>query len=169
LRAAIEQANATLGTDTINFAIPGTGVKTIQVGASVPSNGHLPTITEQLSIDGYTQTGAHPNTLAVGNDASPKAVLEGSQAGSGRDGLEIDRASSCLIKRLVINGFSNAGIDVLSEFFAPTVGTRIVGNFIGTDASGTLDKGNGSDGVSVFSPDISQTVVGEPRPARATS
>ena len=29
LRAAIQQANATAGADTINFAIPGTGVKTI--------------------------------------------------------------------------------------------------------------------------------------------
>src|SRR5215218_3614824 len=29
LRAAIQQANATSGADTINFAIPGTGVQTI--------------------------------------------------------------------------------------------------------------------------------------------
>src|SRR4051812_32366246 len=34
LRAAIGQANATPGADTINSAIPGTGVKTIAVGAT---------------------------------------------------------------------------------------------------------------------------------------
>ena len=34
LRAAIGQANATFGADAINFAIPGTGVKTISVGAT---------------------------------------------------------------------------------------------------------------------------------------
>jgi hypothetical protein len=31
---------------------------------------------------------------------------------------------------------------------------------VGTDPTGTLDKGNGDDGVSVFASDISQTVVG---------
>jgi hypothetical protein len=33
LRAAIDQANAAAGADTINFAIPGTGVKTIVVNS----------------------------------------------------------------------------------------------------------------------------------------
>jgi len=159
LRAAIEQANATAGADTINFAIPGTGVKTISPASD------LPNITDQVSIDGYTQTGATPNTRAVGNDASLKVVLDGTEAGSGRDGLSIDSASNSLIKGLVINSFSNSGIDVYTNSFAPTVGTRIQGNFLGTDASGTLDKGNGNDGVSVFSPDISQTVVGGTTPA----
>src|SRR5918993_1357995 len=52
LRAAIQQANATSGADTINFNIPGTGVKTINVSAT--GFGSLPPITEQVSINGYT-------------------------------------------------------------------------------------------------------------------
>jgi len=68
LRAAIEEANSTSGAETINFDIPGTGVKTIVVNAS--GLGALPPITGQVTIDGYTQTGAHANTKAVGNDAS---------------------------------------------------------------------------------------------------
>src|SRR5438034_657839 len=40
------------GTDTINFAIPGAGVHTIS-----PATG-LPTITDPIVIDGYTQSGA---------------------------------------------------------------------------------------------------------------
>ena len=52
LRAAIEEANFTSGADTINFAIPGTGVKTINVGST--GLGDLPTITEQVTINGYT-------------------------------------------------------------------------------------------------------------------
>src|SRR5215203_3674583 len=105
LRAAIEQANATPGADTIHFDIPGTGVKTIHVNSR--DLGALPTITEQVTIDGYTQTDAHPNTKAVGNDAALKVVLDGSSVSS-NDGLRIDSASNSLIKGLVINSFGRA-------------------------------------------------------------
>jgi hypothetical protein len=85
--AAEDQANVTFGADAINFAIPGTGVKTIAVGAT--GLGALPAITDSVSIDGYTQPGASPNTKAVGNDAALKIQLAGSSAGSGADGLRI--------------------------------------------------------------------------------
>ena len=58
LRAAIQQANATAGADTINFAIPGTGVKTIVVNSQ--GFGTLPAVTDPVTINGYTQTGASP-------------------------------------------------------------------------------------------------------------
>ncbi len=163
LRAAIGQANATLGADAINFNIPGTGVKTIAVNSQ--GFGALPAITEQVSIDGYTQPGSSPNTKAVGDDAALKVVLDGSAAGSGADGLRIEGASNSAIKGLVINRFSSDGIDVLGGGASGTVGTRVEGNFIGTDPTGTLDRGNGQDGVSVFAQDVSQTVVGGTTPA----
>src|SRR5437762_1056803 len=47
LRAAIEQANATAGTDTINFSI-GTGTKTIVLTSD------LPILTDPVIIDGTT-------------------------------------------------------------------------------------------------------------------
>jgi CSLREA domain-containing protein len=163
LRAAIQQANATAGPDAVNFNIPGTGVKTIAVGAT--GLGPLPAITDPVTINGYTQPGAHPNTKAVGNDAALKVVLDGSAAASGADGLRIEGASNSAIKGLVINRFSSDGIDVLGGGAAGTVGTRVEGNFIGTDPTGTLDRGNAGDGVSVFAPDVSQTVVGGTTPA----
>ena len=101
--------------------------------------GALPTIKEQVTIDGYTQTGAHPNTKTVGNDAALKVVLDGTNVGG--SGLQINSASNSVIKGLVINSFGNTGIEIIGT---TTVGTRIEGNFIGTDASGTLDKGNAS-------------------------
>jgi CSLREA domain-containing protein len=58
LRAAIQQANATPGADAINFNIPGTGVKTINVGAT--GFGELPAITDPVTINGYTQPGSSP-------------------------------------------------------------------------------------------------------------
>ncbi|TMB81501.1 MAG: hypothetical protein E6J39_10770, partial [Chloroflexi bacterium] len=52
LRQAILDANASLGTDTIAFNIPGPGAHTIQPITS------LPTVMEPVVIDGTTQPGA---------------------------------------------------------------------------------------------------------------
>jgi CSLREA domain-containing protein len=154
LRAAIGQANATAGADTIRFAIPGTtGVKTISP-ASV-----LPGITEQVTIDGYTQAGAHPNTKAVGNDAVLKIQLNGTNVSS--DGLVISNSSSSVIKGLVINRFGGAGIYILGD----SVGNHIEGNFIGTNPAGTLDRGNGATGVSIYDGPTREIVVGGTTPA----
>jgi hypothetical protein len=156
LRAAIQQANATTGADAINFNIAGTGVKTIVVGAT--GLGALPAITEQVTIDGYTQPGSSPNTRAVGNDAALKIVLDGTNASG--SGLEIENASNSVIKGLVINNFGGSAIDILGD----SVGTRVEGNFLGTDPTGTLDRGNFNDGVEMFD-GPRQTVIGGTTPA----
>jgi CSLREA domain-containing protein len=99
LRAAIEQANATPGADVINFDIPddlGIGVKTINVGAT--DNGELPTITDQVSINGYSQPGASPNTLARGTNANLLIELNGTDA-TGAYGLEIGAGGSAPVAR----------------------------------------------------------------------
>src|ERR1041384_977469 len=64
LRQAILDANANVGTDTIDFDIPGTGVHTISL-----TTGALPDITEAVTIDGYSQPGSSENTLANGDNA----------------------------------------------------------------------------------------------------
>src|SRR6516165_442617 len=51
------------GPDTIAFHIPGAGVRTIHLTSA------LPTITEPVVIDGYTQPGSSANTLADGDNA----------------------------------------------------------------------------------------------------
>src|SRR5687768_11223100 len=56
LRDCITQANANAGADQIWFNIPGAGVHTISPSAA------LPAITDGLSILGYTQGAATPNT-----------------------------------------------------------------------------------------------------------
>ncbi|MDQ3546245.1 MAG: CSLREA domain-containing protein [Verrucomicrobiota bacterium] len=71
LREAIDAANANPGADIINFSIFGAGVKTI-----TPTSA-LPTITEAVTIDGYTQPGAAENTLATGNNAVLLVELNG--------------------------------------------------------------------------------------------
>ena len=56
LRQAITDANANPGADTIAFNITGSGVHTISPASA------LPTITEALTINGYSQPGASANT-----------------------------------------------------------------------------------------------------------
>src|SRR4051812_35214114 len=62
LRWAITNANATVGTNTIAFNIPGNGVKIIS-----PATQYA-TIANPVVIDGYTQPGSAPNTLPNGNN-----------------------------------------------------------------------------------------------------
>ncbi len=142
LRAAIQQANHTSGErDTIKFNISGSGVQTI-----APTSP-LPTITDPVVIDGYSQPGASPNTLASGGtNANLLIELNGANAGSQADGLKIDPSNhNTSVKGLVINRFSGSGINATRHDTAYAV--YVTGNFIGTDASGTIDRGNGT-GVS---------------------
>jgi len=146
LPAAIEQANATPGADTIKFNIPGTGVKTIS-----PLE-ELPNIKEAVTIDGYSQPGSSPNTLAKGTNAKLLIELDGSNIDAFADGLDIN-ASNVTVRGLVINSFNgdpddafdDAGIEIIGDL----TGVKIEGNFIGTDATGQVDRGNGSDGVTI--------------------
>jgi parallel beta-helix repeat protein len=142
LRQAITDANATSGADVINFDIPGTGVHNIAPATE------LPTITDPVTINGYSQAGATPNTKAVGSDAVLKIELSGQSAGAGAIGLRVESANSTIVG-LVINRWGQ-GIRVNGPDGA---GVKVVGNFIGTDASGTQDLGNSSYGMFIdYSP-----------------
>jgi len=112
-----------------------------------------------VTIDGYTQPGASPNTLAKGTNAVLKVELDGINAGFS-DGLKISGGGAgSIIKGLVINNFNGDGISVEegSDF------DRIEGNFIGTDTSGTVAKKNPGDGVIILH--ASNTTVGGNSPA----
>lgn len=156
LRAAIQESNDTPGADTIRFDIPGDGVQTIAPASP------LDAIRETVTINGYTQPGASPNTLTRGNDAQLLIELDGTSAGgSFANGLTIEDARLCVVRGLVINRFGGRGIDVFNST-STDADHRIEGNFIGTDASGTRDLGNGDAGVRV---DASGNTIGGTSPA----
>ncbi len=138
LREAINAANDTTDQDAITFNIPASdpGYDPITEVLAITPNSALPTITEQVTIDGYTQPGAVENNLARGTNASLAVELDGSNLAPGDPGLNI-QAPNCLVKGLVINRFNSSGIYILAER-----GTRIEGNFIGTDPSGTSARPN---------------------------
>jgi titin len=157
LRQAILNANVSPDLDTIAFNIPGAGPHTIQPLLA------LPTITEPVIIDGYTEPGASPNTNGpgLGSNAVLKIELDGSNAGAGASGLHITGGSTT-IKGLVINrfgaGFFAAGINVEGNG-----GNAIEGNFIGTDATGTATLGNSGAGVRIAT--SSNNTIGDTSPA----
>ncbi|MFN8708700.1 MAG: DUF4347 domain-containing protein, partial [Planctomyces sp.] len=97
LRQAILDANANAGQDTIVFSIAGTGTQVINVLSA------LPTITDQLTIDGTTQAGY------VAGSFRP-VVLDGNNLDA--SGLTLGVGSDgSIIQGLVIREFSDAGIN----------------------------------------------------------
>ncbi len=160
LRAAIQQANVSEAGDTIVFDIPtsafGVGGGCSRTGAcTISPKSPLPAIIDPTVIDGYTQRGASPNTLAKGTNAVLKIELNGSGAGAA-SGLKFFGDGS--VRGLAINRFSGSGV-VLG-----TGRSTIAGNFIGTNLSGTQDLGNGGAGVSVngagFGASFTVTTIG---------
>jgi CSLREA domain-containing protein len=126
LRAAIQQANATPGADTVNFQI-GSGVQTIAPGSP------LPTVTDPVIIDGTTQPGFA---------GAPLIVLSGGNAVIG-DGLSITAGPST-VRGLVINGFRGHGLRIEGGG-----GSLVAGNYFGTDAAGSARVFNLLDAVFI--------------------
>ena len=132
LRAAITSANGAFGPDEIEFTIPGTGVRTINVLTP------LPPILQRLTIDGYTQPGSLPNTQPVGNNANILIEIRGNSAPSGVNGLTA-ATGVVTIRGLAIGGFKGNGIVLQSGG-----GSLIEGCFIGTNPDGaTLNANSG--------------------------
>jgi hypothetical protein len=98
-----------------------------------------------VTIDGYSQPGSRPNSRATGAiDAVVLVELSGLNQVAA-DGLVID-APNVVVRGLAINLFRDDGIQTRDG----AQGARIEGNFIGTDASGTVDRGNSFQGVEIF-------------------
>ena len=131
LRAAIQTANALAGVDLVNFAIPGSGVRTIAPGSP------LPNVTNPLVIDGYTQAGASSNTVGPPLPLTTKLriFLNGAALADG-SGLRFDPGSNgSTVRGLAIGNFPFAGIRAEAPVTAQ-------GNFLGTNAAGTGPRPN---------------------------
>ena len=101
-----------------------------------------------IFIDGYTQTGASANTSAPGQDAVLRVEIDGSGIVAGvTNGLTIG-AGTNTITGLIINRFVGDGNPGTGNGIGITSSDTIRGNFIGTDASGTVDLGNAGSGIA---------------------
>ncbi len=125
LRAALQEANAQPGPDTVSFAID-SGVQTIVVGSP------LPAITEGLLLDGWTQPGFV---------ASPLIVLNGQ--GVAGSGLTVTGGQT-MLRGLVVQNFTGNGI-----LLSGAGGNVIEGCYVGTDVTGATGAGNGQSGILI--------------------
>lgn len=153
LRSAIDLANASAGTTSILFNIPGGGVHTIQ------PNFELPAVRGSVIIDGTTQPGY---------SGTPLIEIKGNLLTGPKDGLKI-RASNSTVRGLAINEFPHFideqstiggnGLTLESTVNFPNNNNNIVeGNYLGTDPTGTLIKGNQATGLNIF--DSDQNIIG---------
>src|SRR5256886_7587443 len=134
LRQAILDANS-MGGGTINFNIPGSGVHTISPLTV------LPTITQTVTIDGYSQPGSSANTNPPTQGLNTVLKIELSGALGGNFPGLIINAANCTVRGLVINSFQHDAIEIDLN------GNTIEGNFIGTNTAGTAALPNGSAGL----------------------
>ena len=127
LRYAITYSDADAGDrDRIVFAIPGAGPHTITLTSPL-----LP-IVQPIEIDATTQPGYAGAPLIELN-------------GNGFSGLRLTGGNS-LVRGLAINRFNGPGITI------QTAGGNVIeGNYIGTDATGTVARPNTSHGILVQS------------------
>ena len=166
LRQAIIDANALGGTDTINFDIPlddlkhyyfkddGSGNSLSLVAVtdlndasiadfdpdypgipyswfSIKPSSILPAITDPVILDATTQPGYA---------GKPIIELDGTDvSGSDSNGLTIQGGNST-VRGLVINRFQGTLADAIE--IEINGGNTIAGNYIGTDVTGTQQKGN---------------------------
>jgi len=139
LREALTLANVVSDQDTIHFDIPGAGPHLITLLTALPS------ISQPLVINGYSQAGSAPNTNTDRAEATLKIGITGDALGF--PGLVLGTGSSgSKIEGLWMYDFDSASI-ILE---AGSDGNTLRGNFFGVNVDGTVLLGIGS-GIEIYS------------------
>lgn len=133
-----ECVSGAAGLDSIHFAIPGAGVHTI-----TPTESY-PILFDPILLDGYTQAGASPNTLPVGDDAQLRIEIDASLINDFGLFKISGPAGGSTIRGLVVNHLASPMVSIAFNG-SPSSGNVFAGNFIGTDPAGTtrVDGGTG--------------------------
>jgi len=142
LRQAITDANGNPGADLIQFNITGSGVQTIAIASSLPS------ITDPVTIDGYSQAGSAANTNPPdqGTNAQILIEIDGTNTTFPDSVLQFVAGSTgSVVKGLAINrDHFRAAIAILN-----VANVAVQGCFLGTDATGTSIPGAETYGVLI--------------------
>ncbi len=133
-----ECAAGSASLSVIAFNIPGTDagcVGTPKLCTIKPATA-LPFMTQRVFIDGYSQPGSLQNTQVVGDNAVVLIELDGSNSNPALQ-LEGANSSSSTIRGLAISHLAPIGIIIHSG----SNNDLVIGNFIGTNAAGTVSSG----------------------------
>ena len=159
------QVSGTLGSnDTIDFDIPGTGVQTIS-----PTTA-LPAVIKAVTIDGYSQPGSSPNTLATGDNAVILIRIDGRGTPAGSEGLDVRGAGGCLIEGLSITDFAQTGTPTSPgggagiDLYDTAAGNTVTGCFLGIDPTGQVAEPSDAYQV-IFNGNSGTDFLGGPGPA----
>ena len=133
LRQAITDSNADAGpVRLINFAIAGAPPFIITPATL------LPDVTAPVTIDGYTQPGAAPNTDPLVSNAIILVEINGNNYLLARGLTLAPGADGSTIRGLAFSEFNGAG----GIYINNSHNNRITGNFIGLDTTGSVLKRN---------------------------
>jgi hypothetical protein len=164
LRQTILDANATPGADLIAFAIPGAGPHTIVLANALPS------ITDTVVIDGYSQPGASPNTRADGWDAQVRIEIDAIALASARGLQLLTGSAGSEVRGLAI--VNVRGVSIQVEVDDAVVAGNIVGLRADARTPNTIGQvgllgGQGAIAVyrSQFAPSARRVTIGGPAPA----
>ena len=131
------------GPQTVAFNIPGPGVHKIDLNQTI-----IPLV-DFITIDGYTQPGASPNTLSVGDNAVILIQLDGGGPEAAAAGQLSLFGGNCVIRGLSLTGFTGlngdpyyAAISFSSNIPEGNRYNRIEGNFIGLEPDGVTARKN---------------------------
>jgi trimeric autotransporter adhesin len=136
LRQAITAANATTAADTINFGF----TSPVRGEILISPASALPTITQPLTINGYSQSLTRVNDDLELTNAQLRIRLDGPNAGSTSSGLDIC-SNSVTIRGLMITRFQQAGIRIGADAtgtLCTASSVQIHGNFIGMNNAGEV-------------------------------
>ena len=127
LRAAIEEANASVGIDTVHFAIPasdgGYTAGPPSFWTIEPASAALPAVTAGVTIDATTQSGWVDQPI-VELDGTTRAGF------STEDGLDVQAASS-VVRGLAVIDWPDDGVVVSAD------GVTVAGSWFSIAADGT--------------------------------
>ena len=127
-RQAILDANANAGVDTITFSIAGSGTQVINIASA------LPTITDQIIINGTTQTGYVAGSFVP-------IVIDGNNLNT--NGLTLGIGSSnSTIRGLVIRDFGQIGVEIQATSMTNTIQNSFIGRM---DSNGNTVTGEESN------------------------
>ncbi len=130
----------------------GDGVEIDNEAGGVPSSNVV-----QGNYIGVDVTG----TVIVANGSNGVAVLAGADNTLGGT-TGVTAGGPCTGACNVLSGNSFDGISIAFS----SVRTQVMGNFIGTDVSGTLDRGNRFEGININGPSKDNTIGGSTTAAR---
>lgn len=140
LRKAISNANLTSAADSIEFNLPGSGVRTIAVSSQLPQ---IPA-SRPLTIDGWSQPGF----------TSAPLIQISAGASAAQYGLSVF-ASNSVFRGLIFSGFSEASIALWGGD-----NNKIQGSYLGSNAAGNAVVGSSDTAALYLAGGSASNIVG---------